>query len=36
LKDPGIEGMIIWIFRMWDGEHGLEYLAQNRDRWGLF
>jgi hypothetical protein len=26
LKDPGVEGRIIlsWIFRKWDGEHGLD------------
>ena len=26
LEDPGIKGKIIlrWIFRMWDGRHGLD------------
>jgi hypothetical protein len=34
MEDPGIDGRIIlnWIYRKWDGGHGLD-LAQNRDRW---
>jgi hypothetical protein len=35
LEDPGEDGSIIlrWIFRKWDGGHGLLDLAQDRDRW---
>jgi hypothetical protein len=34
MEDPGIDGRIIlkWIFRMWDGGHGLDYQAHDRDR----
>jgi hypothetical protein len=26
LEDPGVDGMIIlrWVFRKWDGKHGLD------------
>jgi hypothetical protein len=35
LEDTGIDGRIIlkWIFKKWDGGHGLDYMAQDRDRW---
>jgi len=35
LEDPGVEGKIIlkWIFKKWNGGHGLIDLAQDRDRW---
>jgi len=35
LEDSGVVGRIIlkWIFKKWDGGHGLYSSAQNRDRW---
>jgi hypothetical protein len=35
LKDPGIDGRIIfrWIFRKWDGGIDWVDLAQDRDMW---
>jgi hypothetical protein len=35
LEDLGVYGKIIlrWIFKKWDGGHGLIDLAQDRDRW---
>ena len=34
LEDPGVDGRIVlrWIFRKWDGGHGLVDLAQDRNR----
>jgi hypothetical protein len=33
--NTGVNGRIIlrWIFRKWDGGHGLDWLAQDKDRW---
>jgi hypothetical protein len=35
LEDPGVDGRVIlkWIFKKWDGGRGLDYMAQDRDRW---
>jgi hypothetical protein len=35
LEDPGVDGRIIlkWIFKKWDGWHGLDWYGQDKDRW---
>jgi hypothetical protein len=37
LEDPDIDGRrtLKWIYKKWDGEHGLFDLAENRDRWQI-
>jgi len=34
LKDPGVDGRIIlsWIFRKWDGGHGLDSSGSRREK----
>ena len=35
MEDPEVDGRIILkcFLRKWGGEQGLDYLAENRDRW---
>jgi hypothetical protein len=34
-EDLGVDGSIMlkWLFKKWDGGHGLDYSVLNRDRW---
>jgi len=34
-EDKGVDGKIIlrWIFRKWDGGHGLDWSGSGRDMW---